>query len=588
MTGNGVGTQWVAPAAYIHNKNFNIIYRGAEVNITAAELTLTVTGQSTITFGQTPVWQYTLTGFEYNDVAANVYGGQLNATYTNSTGQIVSLPLAAGTYTVNFSITLFEGADYVVKPVASKTLVVSPKTVSVTPDPVSIVYGADESLVPYTFTTNDPTLPPASFSGKLSRTNPLVKNVGPYNFTIGTLAVTSDPNNYVITVVTTPNKFVITPRPISITATDKTINYGDPVGALAYTVTSGAFVAGESASGSLGVSPSPAVNVGLYNIVQNGLTVSTNYLLTYIPGRLTIQQVNLTTVGGVYFITEGTATPSFVFTYQGLKYNDKAGTPQAIEPLPPSPLAPGTYTIMPRNTTVFAGTQNITGNYNLLYTAGILYVNPEGPGTKRIRPILDCVTDLGAGTTPYRYVANFRYENQNTVAVYIPLGNLNKISGRGFDPTVTPPVVFLPGGGVFQLPFDGSKIQWQITSFDGTRNSSSTQDASSSSNKCNAGGGTMISLPNIAAAPAMLDEMVTNNVYPNPVKTRVTIAAEVAEKDLGSIRIFDIQGRMFKPLSARRISAKAVELDLTNLAKGQYLIRLNTTTAGKAFKIIKD
>jgi hypothetical protein len=132
------------------------------------------------------------------------------------------------------------------------------------------------------------------------------------------------------------------------------------------------------------------------------------------------------------------------------------------------------------------------------------------------------------------------------------------------------------------VPFNGTKINWEITSIeDGNRTSASSSDASSKSSKCAAGN-------SIATMGQMEDNLMTmtisGKVYPNPVKNRVTIADKISDDEISGLRIFDIQGRMFRPLSTRRISATSVELDLTNLPTGQYLIR----SASKSYKIIKE
>jgi hypothetical protein len=51
------------------------------------------------------------------------------------------------------------------------------------------------------------------------------------------------------------------------------------------------------------------------------------------------------------------------------------------------------------------------------------------------------------------------------------------------------------------------------------------------------------------------------------------------------IKVFDMAGREYSPVSTRMISAKKAELDLSNLINGQYYIRITTKAGQKLFRV---
>lgn len=80
----------------------------------------------------------------------------------------------------------------------------------------------------------------------------------------------------------------ITPKPITVTASAETIDYGQtPV--LAYTV-SPALMAGDTLSGALAVDN---LNVGTHTIIQGNLSAGSNYAITYTSAILTVRSVNI-------------------------------------------------------------------------------------------------------------------------------------------------------------------------------------------------------------------------------------------------------------------------------------------------------
>lgn len=119
------------------------------------------------------------------------------------------------------------------------------------------------------------------------------KNAGPgKTVSVNGISISgADAGNYNLTNNTASTTATIAPRPITVTAEDKSKLFGDPDPALTYQVSGGPLVSGDSFTGSL--SRDPGEVVGQYNILQGTVKVSDgnngdNYLITYNGAKLTI------------------------------------------------------------------------------------------------------------------------------------------------------------------------------------------------------------------------------------------------------------------------------------------------------------
>ena len=137
--------------------------------------------------------------------------------------------------------------------------------------------------------------------------------------------------------------------------------------------------------------------------------------------------------------------------------------------------------------------------------------------------------------------------------------------------------------------FNGCKLTWTIksTKSDGSK-LTRTGFASSGSARCSGsasitiGGAQLNGLTNIAAQ----EENGKYAVYPNPVSNRLTITSDMQSMKSSDIAIYDLQGKLYRVNESRQVSAYKVELDLTSLAPGVYMVRLNTGKENKIFRIV--
>lgn len=174
-------------------------------------------------------------------------------------------------------------------------------TINYTPDdlyiakrPLTVTVDANQSKVygtgnpTYTYTYTGTLVYSQTFSGSLTRV--AGENVGNYAISQGTLDVNA---NYNITFV--GDNFEITAKPITVTANSgltKTYGQSNP-GAYSYTVT-GTLVGADNFSGAL--TRVSGEDVGLYQIQQGTLALSSNYNITYVPANFEITPKSITVV----------------------------------------------------------------------------------------------------------------------------------------------------------------------------------------------------------------------------------------------------------------------------------------------------
>lgn len=166
-------------------------------------------------------------------------------------------------------------------------------------------------------------------------------------------------------------EFTIAPAPLTITADDFEIIYGDE--APAYTVTYKTFQGGEDPDmldGTLAFDCAYAVGsgVGTYTITPSGLE-SRNYDITYVDGTLTVVPAELAITADDKSVIYGDQAPEFTVSYDGFKAgDDESSLDGQIENT--CEYAPGSfvgeYAITPNGVT--------SDNYNITFIDGTLTV----------------------------------------------------------------------------------------------------------------------------------------------------------------------------------------------------------------------
>jgi hypothetical protein len=227
-------------------------------------------------------------------------------------------------------------------------------------------------------------------------------------------------------------------------------------------------------------------------------------------------------------------------------------------------------------------------NYSIDPKNGILYVNDDK--AKRITTALKCVEVLNPAVDGFGYRAKFTWTNSNTTDVYVPLGDKNFLTKTGATENKQPPTLFTKNTtGTFDILFDGAKLTWVLVtnSLNTNTQSTSSPEASASSTKCTVSGNANQQATNGLFTDQVIAEKYS--VYPNPVTSnRLTVTSGRPSLKSSDITIYDLQGKQYRITTTRQVSANMVELDISSLAKGVYMVRLNTGAENKVFRIVKQ
>jgi hypothetical protein len=319
-------------------------------------------------------------------------------------------------------------------------------------------------------------------------------------------------------------------------------------------------------------STTPPVNAGTYTMIA--YVNDPNYVGAD-TATLVINKAPATVTADLKWIYDYDPLPAFTATFSGFLGNDNASCVTSL-----------TFSVSPTYTGV-AGTYQIhpvatAQNYLFTSVNGPLYVNPNGNGTKQIKPKLRCVEKRTAPDPQgFWYVANYEYDNDNSTDVYIPKGSDNYFSGQAQYNGVNQPVLFKAGGGAFTVPFDGNKLTWTVVSYKNNgQKGGIASAASSSSARCNKS--------EEADAPPVVnvDQSTDIKAFPNPTDGKLYLELGSYAATLKDIAVYDIYGKLCKvPVSA--LDAEPVEIDLSGLKAGLYLVRINTGDSIKTIQVVK-
>jgi hypothetical protein len=290
-------------------------------------------------------------------------------------------------------------------------------------------------------------------------------------------------------------------------------------------------------------------------------------------------ELSVTPVDAFLYIREGDPLPEFAFNYLGWIAGDEGNEGYTVVREDgftydaASNESAGTYTITPEPS---------NSNYRFMLEAGILHVNPYGPGTRAVKPVLNCIEEIGDNL----YVANFEYKNENDVAVFIPLGVDNLLTGSGIDwaRSQDVPTMFVPGGDSFMVFFDGSALSWTVKSSDGDQKVSNAANANSSSTKCNGNNKKAATVTaDIEDENLVSDEL---QAYPNPVIDKVHLSMKEIE-NYKMVQLFDFAGRSF-PVTSINKRTDHLEIEMAQLPAGHYFIRIVMEDSSRVVQIIKQ
>ena len=253
------------------------------------------------------------------------------------------------------------------------TLTVNAALLTITPKTgQSMVYGGAVPVLIYTYTglVNGDTS--ATFSGGLATTATSSSSVGGYPITVGTLAATG---NYTIGTFN-PGTLTVNAAALTITANNDSKTYGTLKTFSSTAFTENGLVNGDTITGVTETSTGAgsSTTLGTYPIVPSAATGNrlSNYTISYVNGRLTVNPATLTITANNDSKTYGTLKTfsGTAFTETGLVNGDTITGVAETSTGAPASATVGTFNIVPS-----AATGNRLSNYTITYRPGTLTVN---------------------------------------------------------------------------------------------------------------------------------------------------------------------------------------------------------------------
>ncbi|WP_299840248.1 BspA family leucine-rich repeat surface protein [uncultured Tenacibaculum sp.] len=281
VTGENVGDYTINSS--LSNPNYTITYVSNDLTITPKSITITADAKTKVYGDVDPSFTYQITLGSLNS------GDVLVGSLTRVLGEDV------GDYAINSSLS---NPNYTINYV-SDNLIITPKSISITADAKTKVYGDADPVFTYQITSGSLAMGDV-LTGNLIRVTG--EDVGDYIITQGTL----ENNNYTINYIS--DNLTITPKSITVLADEKSKFFGEIDPMLTYQITSGSLIAGDVLNGSL--ERELGEDAGIYEITQGDLE-NTNYDITFLPNSFEI----------IERITENTELPN-VFTPNGDGVND--------------------------------------------------------------------------------------------------------------------------------------------------------------------------------------------------------------------------------------------------------------------------
>ncbi|WP_183488964.1 MBG-2 domain-containing protein, partial [Martelella radicis] len=347
--------------------NYTLDYVDGSFSVTPRALKITAKDASK-TYGDVA----SLTGYSVNGL---VNGDEVNAVDLTSVGRAATANAASydivasdatGSGLLNYKINYVDG-----------TLTVNKATLTVTADNGSMIYGDAVPTIGYSVSGWRNGQDDALLTGVNVATNASsISNVGS---TYSTFAAGGELSgaafgNYTLDYV--DGSFAVTPRALTVTASDVVKTYGDTASLTGFTTTG--LVNGDSVSAvsekSLGADAE--ADVGSYDIIAGGATGKglSNYVISYDKGTLTVNKALLTVTANNGSMIYGDALPTIGYAVSGWKNGQNgsllSGVVVATDATSSSDVGAGYSTAASGGALSGAA----AGNYDISYVAGSMTV----------------------------------------------------------------------------------------------------------------------------------------------------------------------------------------------------------------------
>ncbi len=620
-----VGTYTIYPPTLIDDVATNTVIEYGQSTLTVEQAPLTITtlvDAASITFGDAvPNITFDAPGLVNGDVLADLVNGEvtyvLDKPYPES---------GVGTYTATFDLSNLATPQNYDITLVEVTFEVLPAPLTITAD----VQDADNQI---TFGDAFPevlAIIDGYQAGDSEATFASLISFTPTDYTdVGTYVVSPEVNlsnpafgNYTVTLVSDELEVLQAPLSVATILSASTITYGDAFPTVTPDFTG--LVRGdeilsaqerETTIATVTFSPASYTDAGTYTITPSVTLLSDNYILgTVTTAELSVLPATLTVVADDLTIRFGDV-PNYTATVSGFTrgdtYSSVFGGTEVAFTITPEYTNVGTYALTP---SLPAPT-----NYVLSFVDGIFNVLDPTNGTKQVNPTLDCVQPDPDGLG---YIAIFVWENRNRFDVFVPEGELNQIvpdnPGTLFDDSNIPTLFAANSVGTWEMPFDGQDLKWILSSKPGGgQGTAQVKDAPAGSKNCSTvfqalpENQPMDAADGLETAPVTSDDKarstdtesryglstapsfgsaeapITVQAWPNPTQGQLQLRFTDERVRPENVQVFDILGKMHTFRVLDHQPGQSMELDLSRLPKGQYIVRVRFGDQAHALKVIK-
>ena len=131
--------------------------------------------------------------------------------------------------------------------------------------------------------------------------------------------------------------------------------------------------------------------------------------------------------------------------------------------------------------------------------------------------------------------------------------------------------------------FNGAELSWVVNSRDGDQKVRNAANANSDSTKCKG------KYKSASVTTDVEEELLVDTdqlvAYPNPVVDWVSVSMKDIE-EYRMITIFDLAGRSY-PVTSIQKRADNLDIDMSDLPSGQYMIRVVLQESARVVQVIK-
>ncbi len=278
-----------------NNPNYDIAYEAGICEITVITVTVRPVALTEQVYGDA------LTFIAYT-IEGNVVAEDVDENGMFIRGALTCSGVSAGDHAIEIGTLREENPDYVIEfEPAGATYRITPKTLTITANEVSVYYGNAEGILTYSV---DGLVEGDFLVGALTRV--AGNSVGAYAINIGDLNA-QNAGDYKVKFVSA--NYVIMPRPLTVQISDQSSEYSETgeyaFDGTAYKITEGTVVEGDNVG--IAIAKEAGTAMGLYAIT--GAYTNKNYDVTFVNGVYEIKKYSsfISYTASVSFIYDGTA-----------------------------------------------------------------------------------------------------------------------------------------------------------------------------------------------------------------------------------------------------------------------------------------